>query len=176
MIYRLSKKLSAKIKVHPSGCVPLGGNPYADWSSHLFIAQRVQYVLLTNTASLFSTIMPARGITSGRCFIDAALAAIGELLMSSGQAPVLRDFVLPASNEVYFSTALNRSITASMNDLIYHAKLHLAKRGLSPLDASFMLNSLPIAASGYLKPNEASQRLSPLPGVGDPTSRFFQWH
>ncbi|HJT34607.1 MAG TPA: hypothetical protein VJ783_21435 [Pirellulales bacterium] len=176
MIYRLSKKLADKIKRAPSVCVPPGGNPYLDWSAHVFTAQRVQYILLTNTASLFSTIVPARGITNSHCFIDAARAAIGQLLTSSGQAFVLEKLVVPASDEVYFSTALNRSVIGSMNDLIFHAKFHLAERRRSPFDAAGMLNQLPMASLGYLKPCEAFRRLSPAPGIGDPSNRFFQWH
>ena len=43
MIFRLSQKLAAKLKVSPKVCAPLDANPFADWSAHLFTADCVQY-------------------------------------------------------------------------------------------------------------------------------------
>jgi len=43
MIFRLSQKLNKKIKAGPLKAVPLDDNPYADWSCHLFTADRAQY-------------------------------------------------------------------------------------------------------------------------------------
>ncbi|QDT48902.1 hypothetical protein Pan258_29490 [Symmachiella dynata] len=42
MIIRLSQKLAKKIKADPLVTVPLDENPYADWSAHLFTADRTQ--------------------------------------------------------------------------------------------------------------------------------------
>ena len=52
MIFRLSQKLRTKIKVGPLGEMPLDENPYADWSCHLFTADRTQYIMLTNTTGV----------------------------------------------------------------------------------------------------------------------------
>ena len=60
MIFRLSQKLATKLKVAPSE-MPLDANPFADWSAHLFTAERMQFVILTNTESLYSTVMSGRG-------------------------------------------------------------------------------------------------------------------
>ncbi len=49
MILRLSQKLSTKIKAGKLAEMPLGDNPYADWSCHLFTACRTQYIILCNT-------------------------------------------------------------------------------------------------------------------------------
>ncbi|NOZ21562.1 MAG: hypothetical protein GXP25_10795 [Planctomycetes bacterium] len=40
-------------------------NPFADWPAHLFAADRVQYILATNTPSLYSMAIHGRGITDG---------------------------------------------------------------------------------------------------------------
>ena len=55
MIFRLSQKLNDKIKAGPLPVLPLDDNPLADWSAHLFLADRMQYILLSNTKSLYST-------------------------------------------------------------------------------------------------------------------------
>ena len=52
MIFRLSQKLNGKLKAGSVPTLPLDLNPFADWSAKLFLADRTQYVLLTNTTSL----------------------------------------------------------------------------------------------------------------------------
>src|SRR5437763_13950728 len=49
MIFRPTQKLSAKIKAGTLNTLPLDENPFADWSAHLFLAARTQYILVTNT-------------------------------------------------------------------------------------------------------------------------------
>ena len=57
MIVRLSGKLAKKIGESPTESLPQDPNPFADWSCHLFRADRVQYILITNTPSLYSMVM-----------------------------------------------------------------------------------------------------------------------
>ncbi len=64
MIIRLTAKLGKKIKNIPSATLPPDSNPFADWSAHLFTAERRQYILVANTSSLYSVVMPGKGITS----------------------------------------------------------------------------------------------------------------
>ena len=92
MIFRLSQKLTAKIEAGPLATVPLDENPFADWSAHLFVAGRTQYILLSNTKSLYSTVMFGRGITDDRRFIERALGNIRDFMVDDGQ-----EFVYPAT-------------------------------------------------------------------------------
>src|SRR5262245_42497949 len=64
MIFRLSHKLNAKIKAGALRSLPLHENPLADWSAHLFVAGRTQYLLLSNTRSLYSTVLYGKGTAS----------------------------------------------------------------------------------------------------------------
>jgi hypothetical protein len=68
MILRLSQKLSTKINAGKLAEMPLDENPYADWSRHLFTADRTQYIILSNTASLYSCVMYGRGVTDDSRF------------------------------------------------------------------------------------------------------------
>jgi len=52
MIFRLSQKLNTKIKTGALAALSLDENPFADWSAQLFVADRTQYILLSNTKSL----------------------------------------------------------------------------------------------------------------------------
>jgi hypothetical protein len=63
MIFRLSQKLAKKVKAAPTDVLSPELNPYADWSGHLFTSDRTQFILLTNTASLYSTVIHGRGVT-----------------------------------------------------------------------------------------------------------------
>jgi hypothetical protein len=44
MILRLSHALGSKIKAGTLQPMPLDANPYADWSCHLFTADRTKYL------------------------------------------------------------------------------------------------------------------------------------
>jgi len=61
MVFRLSQKLNTKIKAGALDTVRLDDNPYADWSAHLFAVNRTQYVILSNTKSLYSCVMYGAG-------------------------------------------------------------------------------------------------------------------
>jgi len=121
-----SQKLNTKIKAGSLGPLPLHENPFADWSAHLFDAGRTQYILLSNTKSLYSTVLYGKGITNDSQFIERAVSSIKELLADEGQEIAFRRFIAPATTSVRFAKALDRSVTGSMSDLINHATAWLA--------------------------------------------------
>ena len=159
MIFRLSQKLATKIKTKPSKCLPLDPNPFADWSGHLFTADRTQYLILTNTPSLYSVVMFGKGISDDSRFIDRALECIWEFMLFDGQEFIYRRLVVPASASVRFSSALNRSVIGSVNDMVKIAQLLLDEDELSPFDVSFRLNDMPMSCLEYAKPREAFKAL-----------------
>ena len=146
MILRLSQKLCTKIKAGSLKTLPLDENPFADWSAHLFVADRTQYILVSNTKSLYSTVMYAKGINDDGTFIARALSNLGEFTADDGQQFVYRRFIAPASGTVRFAKALDRAITGSMNDLINHATAWLIEGELSPYDVGFKLNDVLLSA------------------------------
>jgi hypothetical protein len=165
MIVRLSQKLNSKIKVGTLPALPLDDNPFADWSAHLFVADRKQYVIVSNTKSLYSTVLFCKGITNDSKLIERALSTIREFMEADGQAFVYHRFIAPASGTVSFAKALNRSVTGSVNDLINHAKAWLSDGELSPFDVGFKLNDVLVSAiapsekAKYGKPREAFKHL-----------------
>lgn len=116
MIFRLSDKLNAKIKAGTLATLPLDENPFADWSAGLFLVGRTQYILLTNTKSLYSTVLPGKGITDEKTFVECALSSLREFMDADGQEGVYERLVAPVTGSVQFARALNRSVTGSMND------------------------------------------------------------
>jgi hypothetical protein len=146
MIFRLSDKLNTKIKAGTSKTLPLDENPFADWSAHLFVADRTQYVLLSNTKSLYSTVMYGKGITDDSAFIERALSNIREFMQDDGQEFIYQRFIAPASASVRFAKALNRSVTGSMNDMTKHAAYYLAEGDVAPFEIGTRLNTIPMSA------------------------------
>jgi hypothetical protein len=165
MIFRLSQKLAHKIKTAPSRVLSLDANPHADWSAHLFTAERAHYILITNTASLYSTVMHGRGVSTDSQFLDRAIGQIREFMVDDGQEFVYRRLIALSTGTVQFSKSLNRSVNGSMNDLTYHAKVWLTEGELSPHDVSFKLNEIPMSALGYANPRETFKSL----GLGQKT-------
>ncbi len=146
MIFRLSQKLSSKIKVGTLPVLPLDENPLADWSAQLFLVERAQYILLTNTPSLYSTVMVGKGITDDSQFIEQALSAIRAFMEADGHGAAFARFIGPDSATVRFARTLNRSVTGSMNDLIKHASFSLVEDFMSPFEVGSGLNGIPMSA------------------------------
>lgn len=164
MIIRLSQKLAKKIKVGALDTVPLDGNLYADWSAHIFTADRTQYILLANTKSLYSCVTYGKGITNESKFTERALSTIREFMQDDGQQFAHRKFIAPASGTIQFAKALSRSVTGSMNDHVHAAKFMLAD-DMAPSEIGYRLNETPMSAlvdsegRKYGYPEEVFKRL-----------------
>ena len=161
MIVRVSAKMGKKIHVSPAKSLPADPNPFADWSAHLFTADRTQYILITNTPSLYSMVMYGRGITDDNQFLSRITNTMGEFLSDDGHRFLFERLVAPSSARVAFSKPLNRAVIGSMNDLVFQAKVCLSEQEMSPWDTSFRLNELPMSCLKYANPREAFLRLKP---------------
>jgi hypothetical protein len=173
MIFRLSQKLNAKIKAGTLASLPLDENPFADWSAGLFLIGRTQYILVSNTKSLYSTVLPGKGVTDKSTFIERALSSIREFMEADGQQGVYERFVAPSSGSVRFAKALNRSVTGSMNDMTKHAAYWLAAGDTSPFEIGTRLNEIPMSAlkqdgSPYGFPRDVFEVLVEITGGDSP--------
>ena len=146
MIFRLSQNLNTKIKAGTLKTMPLDGNPFADWSSTLFVADRAQYILLCHTKTLYSTMMFGAGIRTDWQFIERALSCIRELMQDDGYESVYQRFIVPATGRVRFAKALDRTVTGSLNELVQAAKYCLDGGERSPFDVGVELNDLLLSA------------------------------
>jgi len=163
MIFRLSQKLNGKIKAGTLDALAMDDNPFADWSSHIFIAGRTQYIIICNTKSLYSTVMFAKGIATESQFIVRALGSLREFMEDDGQEFAYQWWVAQAHAPVRFARALNRSVTGSLNDLIYHATMYLVEDEMAPNRVGFKLNNIPFSPLAYANPREAFKALAAMP-------------
>ena len=167
MIFRLSTKLSRKIAEAKLEPAPIDPNRFADWSCHVFTCDRTQYVILTNTTTLYSVVMYGRGISSDNCLIKQACNSIREVMTADGFEMLYVKFILPALGSFCFAKALDRAVTGSMNDLIRLAKAHLEEEAISPFEASFKLNDAPMSLLEYDNPRAAMGKLKATEPICD---------
>ena len=165
MILRLSQKIGSRLKAGPLKPLPLDKAPVADWTSQLFFFDRLPYILVSNTAALYSTVLYARGITNDSIFITRLTSALRDFMEADGLAFAYDRFIMPRTGLIRFASTFNRSVTGSMNELISYAKVLLAAEETSPFDLGFRLNDLLLSAiasdqsRGYGKPRDAFHAL-----------------
>lgn len=161
MIFRLTLKLAKKIGIAPLPAITYDEdrNPLMDWNAHLFTAQRSQYIILTNTASLYSMIMYGRGITSEKQFIQVVLPYMKEFMTIDGNEVIYEKLIEPQEKRISFSKIVDRRVLGSMNDLIFQAKMRLIEGQQSPFNVSFMLNESPMSYLKYGHPKDEFQKL-----------------
>ncbi|QDV49876.1 DUF6933 domain-containing protein [Gimesia fumaroli] len=168
MIFRLSQKLNQKIKtskLNELATIPLHQNPFVDWSCHLFLANRIQYIILCNTKSFYSCVMTGKGITNEKQFTKCALNCIRDYTADDANQLAFRKFIAPESEPIQFAKALNRSVTSSMNQLVVYAQDLLIEDEMSAHEVGFKLNDYLLSAiaakksDGYGKPKDAFQRM-----------------
>jgi hypothetical protein len=165
MILRLSQKLNSKIKAGSLPTMPLDENPFADWSATLFVAGRTQYLLVSNTKSLYSTLMHAKGITNDKQFVQQVLVGIRDFMTQDGYLSIYERFIAPSSGTVQFAKSLNRSITGSVNEIVELVKRVLNEDDLPPHEVGSHINDLLLSAVAvnstdkYAKPGEVFRTL-----------------
>lgn len=166
MIFRISHKLNEKLDLHLSD-LSLDENPYADWSAHLFTAKRTQYIISSNTASLYSVVIYGKGVTDPGLLVGQAIEMIRTSLEWDGKAFFYERFVMPSMNTVRFSKSISRSTTGSMNELVRVAKRILDEEDVAPSEVGQELNQVLLSAIaeegdlGYCTPEKAFKRLLP---------------
>jgi hypothetical protein len=155
MILRVTGKLGKKIKAPPQSCLPPAESPFADWSAHLFRADRCQYIMVANTPSLYSVVLRGRGITSKDELVERTLDRLQDHMARDGFGPIFDAFIAPAAEEVILSKTLNPRITGSITDLVHMARYELEQRW-TPLDAvPYFVNESPVSMLEVLFPRDA---------------------
>ena len=165
MIFRFTQKLGSRLKTGTLKPLPMNDAPVADWTSELFFFARTPYILLSNTAALYSTVLFAKGITDDSAFIVRVMAALREFMEADGLAFAYDRFIMPRTGLIRFASTFSRSVTGSMNELVASAKVILARDEISPFDLGFHLNDQLLSASAtdktrdYGKPRDAFRAL-----------------
>jgi len=148
MIFRLTQKMAKKTGVGEMTYVPPEGDAFLDWCAQLFTAQRVQYITLMTTKSLFTTLMYGRGVTEKDGFIKGVFAHMAAEALGSPIRLAYERFIEPDSGPIVFSKVGDRRVLGSINDMVERARIHIAAQGFDPDMAAILMNMIPM---GQLK-------------------------
>lgn len=160
MIFRLTQKLAKKIKITPAAALSPHDDPFLDWTVNLFMVSRWQCLILTNSASLYSVVFPGKGIPSQKAFVEQGLKVLRENLARDGFLNFFKTRIAPAAHSVSFCKAGDRSVLASMNQLVYLAKSDLIEIGHPLPIVNQQLNRTPMSKLKYRYPVEGFAALA----------------
>ncbi len=107
MILRLNDKLIKKIREDELPSLPARRNRFADWSAHLFTADRTQYILISNTAALYSMVTYGAGVTDDNRLIHVVIDTMRDVMKDDGLELIYDRRVAPEFNRFQFAKALN---------------------------------------------------------------------
>ncbi len=145
MLLRPSQKLSVKLKSGSLATLPSHVNPFADWSANGFTVQRMHYMLVSNTASLYSVFMRGKGIANANCFLEQFQHELQAVMEADGLLAIYSQQIQPHLGTVQFAKALNRSVTGSMNDIIRCTRYSIEAQDEGLIEVSRSLNEMPLS-------------------------------
>jgi len=153
--------LAKKIRVLSLPDIPFDENinPLLDWNANLFTVQHTQYVILTNTSSLYSLIMYGKGILDERKFIRKLFTDMNVFMLMSKNESLFNDVIGPERRKILFSMISNKRVMESMNDLVHLAKFHLGEDRQTLFGTSVLLNETPMSYLNDSSPKEEFQKL-----------------
>jgi len=126
MILRLSQKLAGKVKLATLESLPLHEDALLDWSMQMFDFDRKQYVIISNTRTLYSAVFLRGRISTPHAMLITGLQAIGEQLDDDLLLDAYQDRCTTRSMPVRHAKSAGKSILGSMNELITQATHTLA--------------------------------------------------
>jgi len=159
VVIHLTEKLRKKLHVPMLESTPVETSAHLRWYANTFTAQRTQYLLATNAASLYSVVWYGRGFTENSAFIQHFLQRLGDQMADDGLRLIFERCISSHVNSVALLKTADRSVLGSMNDMVQACKFMLQSRDMSPVELSEMLNNTPFKALGYRQPKEAMLKL-----------------
>lgn len=152
MVLRLTKKLAERLKIKSLPENDDMVSAFDEWYGHLFTADRTQYILFTNAYSLYSIIVPGKGINNIKTFFEMAGYCLSEVLKEEECENMIGRFITNKIEIIDVCKTKNRGVLGSMNDMISHSKFYLSEYQLTPIEISKRLNEMPYSYLKYENP------------------------
>lgn len=168
MILRPTLKLARKLHESNLPALSPAASPYLDWHATLFTHHRHQHVLLVNSRSLFSVLLPGKGITSRETLIRVWMPQLGEMLERMGAQVILQRVIVPGLLATAVCKATDRRISGSVNEIVRAAKRMLESG--NDFDVSLRLNELIYSYTNHERPSRLflKMKAEELPEMEDP--------
>jgi|WetSurMetagenome_2_1015567.scaffolds.fasta_scaffold00072_10 hypothetical protein len=154
MIIRLSKKLSGKIKEPNLSVSQPHSNPYLDWHAHVFSTGRGQYIVMTNSKSLFSVFIRGAGITNGNRLTAQFRENLQTVLVELRADIRIYNEIILGLAQVHFAKAQDKRVISSINDNIELARIVIEEELADPNYASARVNQNIHTMTGYARTTE----------------------
>ena len=160
MVLRVTKKLAQKLKINSLQDFEEKVSAFEEWYGHLFTADRNQYVLLTNAYSLYSVIIPGKGISNLDALIEMAGYWLTEVMKEEGCGELAGRFIPKSAEESEAYKTKDRGVLGSMNDMIFHAKFYLSEYHLPLVETAKRLNEIPYSFLKYKNPLDVVKKMA----------------
>ena len=160
MIIRATQKLAQKLKIKSLQKYDEKVSAFEEWYGHLFSADRIQYILFTNAYSLYSTIVPGRGINNLRSFLDLTGYWLSEVLKEEGRENMIGRLFTNNTEIIDVCKTTNRGVLGSMNDMVAQSKFYISECQLTPIEISKRLNETPYSYLEYNNPLAVIKQMS----------------
>ncbi|MCU7491529.1 MAG: hypothetical protein HF312_07995 [Ignavibacteria bacterium] len=161
MLLRITNKLAQKLKEMPLPDETVSAeSPLDEWYGNLFTWNRTQYIIFTNAHSLYSVILPGKGINNPYRLVQAAVIALSEAMKHEGYDDFL-NMILKYTSNITISKTISRSVLGSMNDMVFIAKTFLsADPEMDLYEISHRINNTPYKyGRDYSHPSEEIKKL-----------------
>jgi len=165
MVVHFTNKLREKLDLGEVTMTPVAAGVHLRWYANLFRADRLQYILTTNAASLYSVVMFGRGITDSDLYIRHFLVALREQLEGANMQMIYKRCIAPYTGTITLAKTEDRSVLGSMNDMVKHSKHRLERGEVSPWELGEWINNTPFGALGYRYPRDVFAQLPPEKGT-----------
>lgn len=144
MILRLTKSASEKqeIKLSSDSIANIAKNRYCDWFVDIFNGgDRKKYFLITNAFSLFSIVLPSKGLNSAESFLETVKRELQEYFAYRNLNEIFLEFIAPNLGKIEFAKKNSRSVQGCMNGMKEHIPYGIKRYGdLAKQKNRFLLN------------------------------------
>jgi hypothetical protein len=142
MILRATNKLAKKLNIQSLQKNDNKCSAFEEWYGNLFTVDKKQYILFTNAYSLYSVIMPGKGINSLSKFSDLSGICLSELLKEENCDNLISRLVINPGEIFDVYPTNNRSVLSTMNEMVYFAHNYIIEEQPPLLEISKKVNSL----------------------------------